>query len=150
MKNGGPSGLAGAQREAVQQVSLFKEMLPGGCPVDEARNLPEQVVVRLVSREALDATDFASHAALGKSRPDEICPCKWSSCSVFGGRKGLQTAIDMVALPRYRKRFSHLAHLQIDGRSGLGVVNDKSGHIDLWMFSSFDPVSAVVRCEQVT
>lgn len=115
--------------------------MPSGatCPPPEASPPERQKVIRFVASAAPSAQDFWSHHALGKMKPPEVDPCRWASCSVFT----TQPAINK--LPSIRRRFKFFVEMEIDETSGV-IKSGMGGHIDLWMFSAFDPLQAILRC----
>lgn len=127
----------------------FKEVLPGNCPPKGATTFQEQVVIRIVTKEKVNDEDFLSHSALGVPCPEAVSLCVCSACSLWSGSQAVSNIIGFSFLPKLKEKFklTHLAHLTIDQNSGVGSVNRRNGHISFWMFDSFDPVAAVVKCE---
>jgi hypothetical protein len=130
--------------DAVIVDGQWREQLPDGCPPLTASQMTQQVLLRLVGPNPISDDDFMSHQALGFAKPDAICACAWSSCSMF------LASIDRHRL-RAMKRFKRLkdktavAHLRIDIDSGVGLTTD--AHVDFWMRQAFDPCSNVQRVE---
>ncbi|WP_417826463.1 hypothetical protein [Thalassospira povalilytica] len=121
----------------------FIEDLPDNCPPDDAQNPEEQYVLRLVSGTDITSEDFFSHAKLGKERPENCCSCKWSSCSVFALPKGNHRTIAHMKLPKLRDR-KFAAKLKVFPQSGLVKESkSKNGHLDFWMFSTFNPIDHI-------
>lgn len=52
-------------------------------------------------------------------------------------------------LPRFKNKKCYVAVLEINKGSGLSLVDEKSTHVDFWMYRSFDPVSALIRVEAI-
>lgn len=122
----------------------FREALPempanATCPPSDANRPERQTVIRLVAAAPPKSDDFCSYHTLGKPKPIDVDPCRWASCSVFTTKPAL------AKLPRIRKRFKFIAELEIDEDSGV-VKAGHGGHLDLWMFSDFDPLQAIVAC----
>lgn len=129
--------------------SEFKETLPPNCPPNGASNPAPQVVLRLVSRQAVSEEDFSSHAKLGKTPPSKVCPCRWASCSVFSTSSGEHRTKAHVKLPKLRGK-RYVAEVQLTPTSGLvQYASSNSGHIDFWMFSTFDPVENVLDVKSI-
>ena len=122
----------------------FRELLPDNCPPEDAHMGGYEVLYRFVPATPATNGDFDSHAAKGKAPPPTVDPCRWSSCSFFRSRKD---ALSKLKLPKAKARFSHFAVVNVPQGSGYSV--EKSGHVDLWMFSTFDPVSAIVKYEEL-
>lgn len=120
----------------------FKEPLPNQCPPESASDSEITEAWRLVSANPPTQDDFKSHAALGKTMPPGVDPCRWSSCSLIATGPAAK-----ALLPKIRARKTHIAKLSIPTGSGL-YVKQKS-HIDFWMFSEFDPTLSVVDVEPV-
>ncbi|WP_331297445.1 hypothetical protein [Methylobacterium oryzae] len=100
---------------------------------------------RLVAAQQVAADDFDSHAKQGKMPPNKsVDLCRWASCSFFTSKARLQ---DLVALPKMRAKYSWAAEVSVP--TGAGVSKSHNAHVDLWMWASFDPVSAVVAVAQV-
>lgn len=117
--------------------SEYKEQLPLECPPETAQRVSRMEVVRALQTGTPTQDDFRSHAALGKINKVGCSPCRWASCSVFVAPNKLEK------LPKIRK-LVYFAHLEIDQTSGV-VQFGNGGHIDLWMFSGFDPLAAVTK-----
>lgn len=122
----------------------FKEELPASCPPPQAHNGGYASLVRFVRNMPPVQSDFESHSKLGKQRPPTVPPCKWASCSLFQTR---DAALAKFKLPRLRQLFSGVAIINIPENSGQSVA--KNGHVDFWMFSSFDPLNSVVDVEEL-
>src|SRR4051812_31500388 len=117
------------------QLPKFKEILPNDCCPPKAAEAPsEQEVVRIVKAKTVDEADFKSHHALGLKCPLGVDPCKWSACSLWGGRDAVQSVLGLPQLPKLRTKLTHLAWLKINANSGVASMNRRNGHISLWMF----------------
>jgi hypothetical protein len=129
---------------------VFREHLPPGCPEEGTEPLSPQVVLRLVFSNPPVAEDFASYAATGRPCPPKVSGCRWASWSVFrGDTTGREAIISVAKLPRFKKRSKFLAHVNVPAGAGLGRIV-QTGHIDFWMFSTFDPASAVLHLEALS
>ena len=122
----------------------FKEALPemsGNdlCPPRDAEAPIKQIVVRFIPAAPPKAEHFLSHHALGRPLPYKVDLCRWASCSVYKDLPALNK------LPKLRERFQSFARLEIDEAAGV-VKLGKGGHLDLWMFSTFDPLNSVLDC----
>ena len=123
----------------------FKEALPPNCPPDGAKNPVPQVVLRLVSNQDVTEEDFFSYAKLGKKPHFDVCPCLLASCSVFSSSSGGHRIGAHIKLPKLRGR-KYVAKVKLTPQSGLvQYANSNSGHIDLWMFSTFNPLENVLE-----
>lgn len=118
----------------------FLESLPASCPPNDAKFDELTGVWRFAASENSSKEEFASHAQLGKTKPDKVDACRWSSCSLFE-EKAMR---NMAKTPRFRDMFR--VKLDIPAASGMHV--NKKGHIDFWMLSTFDPCTAIVEVEK--
>lgn len=123
---------------------MFKEVLPAGCPTQDDGICVGKYVLRFIAGPQATPQDFLSHAALKKPRPKDIDLCSWHSCSCWDASVAEHKVLGMLALPRLRKRYSHVAKMWIDEKAGRLRVKD-TGHIDLWMYASFDPVASTKK-----
>lgn len=122
----------------------FKEILPtmdppDTCPPSDATPPSRQCVVRFVLADPPTIDDFRSHNLLGQPRNPQVDACRWASCSVFSSLPALNK------LPRIRERFKYFVTFEIDENSGV-VKTGRGGHLDLWMFASFDPLGNLICC----
>lgn len=123
----------------------FRENLPEQCPPDDAADVSYSSLWRLVSAQEVCAGDFDSHAKLGKVPPNRsVDLCRWASCSFFTNKAGVQ---NLVALPKMRAKYSWAAEVAVP--VGAGVSKLHNSHVDLWLWSSFDPLAAIVTVAQV-
>ncbi|GLQ67344.1 hypothetical protein [Gluconobacter kondonii] len=118
----------------------FAENLPPSCPPEEAVTPAQREVWRFVPHEKLEELeekDFFSYAALGKQPYSQynVCPCRWSSCSVFSVPTPLE------GLPKLRHKY--VATLSINKFSG--KILQKESHIDFWRYKNFSPLENVVN-----
>lgn len=128
----------------------YIEELPDGCPPDDAVDTDDRLVLRLVPSDNVQIEDFHSHAKLGKSKPKDICGCRWASCSVFNSPDAQHSPNAMVKLPRVRnKALKFVAELALNPSSGKLKDAPTGGHVDLWMYDSFDPIKAVVDVREI-
>lgn len=118
----------------------FREKLPKGCPPGNASSKGFEEVYRLVDNNPPVQTDFDSHEALGLKRIHGACPCRWASCSLFIKK---QAALSLKKLPKFKEKF--VASMAIP--DNVGVSRVRKGHVDFWMFKSFDPTAAVLDVE---
>ena len=120
----------------------FKETLPPSCPPKDAVKGAYEKAFRLVPANPATEEDFKSHAAKGKNPPPDADLCRWASCSLFTVKPTAATL-----LPRLRAKYSFVAILKLV--SGCGYMKEENGHIDFWMFKSFDPVAAILAIEKL-
>lgn len=123
----------------------FKETLPANCPPSQAEHLSDQLVIRFVPQKPATPDHFMSSAAKGDPRPRSVSPCRWASCSVFEATIKPEKIDGLLKYPKLRS-MKFQAFLKINSTAGVCTTAD-SGHIDLWMYDSFDPVAAVARYE---
>ena len=116
---------------------LEAEVMPESCPPANASELERQEAYRFVEASDVTIDDFKSKAALGLSVPPNMCACKWASCSLIPGE---YPNSKIRKLPLFKHR-NFMARVQIDEQSGIGAKTER--HIDLWMYATFDPTSAV-------
>jgi hypothetical protein len=126
---------------------VYKEVLPDQCPPEGALDQPLPGVWRKVSTKDFSEQDFLSHAALGKPRSPIVSECHHASCSFFQSKDKLINVF--TRLPKSRKKPLAVVKLDIPIGSGLSVRNEKTGHIDLWMFGGFSPIESVISLEEV-
>jgi hypothetical protein len=126
----------------------WKEELPLDCPPEGASVLSNQTVLRLVSSATPTAADFLSYAALGLTPKGDDDPCTRCACSVFYYDEKIDRARQLRKLPTLGKR-KHVAYLTLTDTAGVGVPNQKTGHISWWIAHSFDPVAAITKVESV-
>lgn len=127
-----------------QMKTKFKENLPANCPPGNAGPLKQQLLIRLVGSNQPSDEDFKSHGALGKKCPKFVCQCEWTSCSLWNSA---QNVLALPALPKLRKRLTHVAYLQVDEASGMAHLTPRTGHVSLWMAAAYDPVAAISKTE---
>lgn len=124
---------------------VFKEALPAQCPPDGATDKAIREAYRLVKAAHPQGDDFASHAHLGKQRPEVVGECQWASCSLF---TSLMHVKNMPSLPKLRAQGNRfVAKLSVP--RGAGVSLCKGVHVDFWMYATFDPTAAVEAVEQI-
>lgn len=128
--------------DSVQQD--FLEDLPDGCPPEDATPPEAASVIRLAKDPHPDPAHFASHAARGLPLRGPMT-CSYASCSLFFHDAGFDQLNAMRRLPRF-KNFKYAYILKVDANSGLGLAG-AGKHLDLWMFKSFNPVSAIESVE---
>ncbi|MBF0589294.1 MAG: hypothetical protein HQL53_09205 [Magnetococcales bacterium] len=120
------------------------DILPNGCPPAEAEKPKEGEYFRLVDTNPPSQQDFDSiYKLTGKERRN-IDLCRLSSCSLFLGAVGRRNMENKRKLPKLRKKL--IIKIRLNEEAGLMITAD-SGHCDLWMYSDFDPVKAVVSEE---
>ncbi len=120
----------------------FRESLPANCPPPDAVDVAYDGIYRFVSSNPPDDSEFASHAAQGRSPPESVDPCRWASCSFFSKKES-----GIKRLPKVRVRFRFVARLNFP--EGSGLSKEKAGHIEFWFFKAFDPCSAIVGTEAI-
>lgn len=118
----------------------FREKLPNGCPPSDATDRECSEAYRLVPSVTPVATDFASNAAKNEKPPPKCDLCKWASCSLYQDMEILRKKRDTF---KNLRKFEYVAKLKIKVCSGFTLV--ANGHIDFWMFDTFDPISAIVH-----
>jgi hypothetical protein len=71
-------------------------------------------------------------------------PLRWAACSLF-------ESIDIIKkkLVAYKslRKYKFAACVKLPDQSGY-LIED-NGHIDFWMFDSFDPVAAIVHVKEL-
>ena len=135
------------QQENSVSGKIFKEDLSAGCPPHDSIEPKGFSVLRFIKSLPVQEKDFHSHAKLGKPLPKSghVSQCRWASCSVFKKKNNKNQIFAMKRLPRFKK-FMCIAEIKLDSESGMLKETDpKSGHIDFWMYSEFDPVKAVIE-----
>ena len=136
--------------EQLTAVSTYRETLPTNCPPTDATPPNQQIVYRLTLSDPPTQSDFDSNAARGRSMRPNGNACDHASCSmVIACDKGRQRLIDMSNLPFYKEKRTYIAHISIHDKSGTIKINTRSAHVDLWMFSDFDPVAATIKSEEI-
>jgi len=133
----------------VGRAHTFCELLPPGCPPPDAKLASRQIVYGLTKSDPPTHDDFRSHAALQIPRRPNCDLCSHASCSAAVSEAGRQSLIDLSKTSFWKKKKSFIAYLEIDERTGKTKFSAKSTHVDIWMFSGFDPVAAVNRSEEL-
>jgi hypothetical protein len=123
----------------------FRESLPANCPPIDAHDGACACAFRFVSTPTPVAADFDSYAAQNKPIPTGIgvCPCRWASCSLYADLATVEKKRKLKSLRKYR----FAARLTIREQSG--YLKEDSGHIDFWMYDTFDPVAAIVETTEL-
>ena len=131
--------------------ATYRESLPDECPPGDALDTCEMLVLRLVPSESPTEQDFDSYAKLGKEPPKDMCGCRWASCSVFKASQGEHIPAAMKKLPAVRKKLlSHIAEIKLDSNAGKFKSSATgNGHIDLWLYASFSPSSAITTVREI-
>lgn len=120
---------------------VYLEELPLKCPPDDAVNGELDPVYRLLPADKPEIEHFYSHQKLGRGLPNGVDLCRFASCSLFS----CETAARAVAsIPKLRSKVTHIAAVKVDAADGVFLHNTKTKHVDLWPFSTFDVVKAVV------
>lgn len=135
-------GIASSQRLAVAVVKLFDELLPAQCPPASASEQGYEMVFRLVPSNPPSKAHFASKAAEGQRCPPAIDPCSWASCSFFTYKP-----IDLLKLPRIRRKYNFVAKVKIPESTGRSILKDR--HVDYWRYTGVNPAAFVVSVEAV-
>lgn len=117
----------------------YKEDLPDGCPSKDAVDPGDMGVLRLVKGQKVTESDFYSYTRLNRPNLNGIPQCRWSSCSVFKQGKGESLSDKYRFLPKLKLKY--VVVLELNNESGK-IFEGKNGHIDLWMYKEFDPVSS--------
>lgn len=123
----------------------FKEQLPAECPPNSLPHLTKRTVIRFIPAKPALPEHFESYASQGEPLRRGVCPCAWASCSVFVDTMKPEQIAGLLKFPKLRN-MKFQAFVDIDATSGMGSIK-ASGHIDLWMYESFDPVAAVAKYE---
>lgn len=133
---------------AVHAGEVFKEPLPPQCPPADAPVADGRNVLRLIEApDKISAASFHSHAKLGKKVPPTVCPCRWASCSTFNAEAKPHYLTGATKLPKLR-HMKYVAVLHLPPEAGRIKV-DQNGHVDVWMYSDFDPLENVVTYKEV-
>ena len=118
----------------------FREVLPEGCPPDEAHTGACAPAFRLVANKPPIDADFASAAARQEPLPANVSPCRWASCSLF-------VSISVIHKKRQTfkklRKYPYAAEMNIVAESGW--IAQDGAHIDFWMSDTFDPLASVVN-----
>ena len=122
----------------------FMENLPISCPPAAATEADIDGVYRVVTSKSPTIEDFTSHSALNVKRPEAVDPCRWAACSFYRSRS---KAIEIAKLPKFRDSNPHLALLGLTLGSGKLLENKRTTHIDFWMYSTFNPIAAIIETE---
>lgn len=118
----------------------FAEELPAACPPHDAEDVELLGIYRLTCSDSLCESDFASHAALGKTPPKALeDACRWSSCSLT------TNPVLLRKLSKLRHRYAVKLNIPV----GAGLSKAKNCHVDFWRSKSFDLVAAVECVEGV-
>ncbi|UWQ55107.1 hypothetical protein [Leisingera caerulea] len=120
----------------------FLEELPVGCPPDDAEDGLLEEVWRFHQGVTPKPEHFFSHAKLGKNNHRNVCQCVFSSCSLFKTKRARQ----MAKLPFFKKKMA--SELKIPAKSGK-FLQGRDGHVDFWMYTSFDPLASILRTEKL-
>ena len=122
--------------------TMYKEQLTiitgETCPPVDATLPSDMVGYRLVRNTPPVKDDFLSHAALGKIKPPDVDECRWRSCSLAGDKTKL---VNLNGLPKI-KGAAAIVKVSLNNLSGMVKLNQKNTHIDLWMFTDFDPLAS--------
>ncbi len=118
----------------------FKEELPEKCPPASAKDVEHLKVLRFVDCAEVKVEDFHSHRALGLQIKGAT-ECDLAACSLFTCTKS-KGFIRARKFPRLRNKA--VAVLDIPEGAGLSLINS-DGHVNFWMYNSFDPLSAVTE-----
>ena len=118
----------------------YKEKLPEtSCPPNESLEDSLSEVWRFIPEPTAKMEDFLSHNAKGHINRRNADECAFASCSLFNSIARVRE----LAKTQFFKKM-HAAELNIPKNSGKYTVGSK-GHIDFWMYDSFDPLSAIVQ-----
>ncbi|WP_145962685.1 hypothetical protein [Rhizobium phaseoli] len=125
---------------------MYLEKLPDSCPPNTSTDDAISGVFRMVDDKVANNHDFQSHAAKGKKPLFPVDPCKWASCSLFRDKN--QIVNISAKLPKPRSHANYVAELDIPVASGRWV-DGKKGHVDFWMYGTFNPIAAIVKIEHL-
>jgi len=123
----------------------FREPLPPLCPPTDAKQQAYPAAYRLLETNPPPTNSFDSYNKLNKP-PYDADPCIRAACSLFRSKKEALTAIKLPGL----KGHSFIAELDIPAGAGVSKCNDKNGHIRMWMYDTFDPISAIKKVEELS
>jgi len=124
----------------------FREELPDACPPPEAKAIALSGVYRFLPSANPKNEHFDSYCLLkGPKPPPTVTLCQWSACSLFVTR---EKAVAKIKLQKLRSRFSHFAILDVPANAGYSE-SGQNGHLSLWMLKHFDPVTAILKIEEI-
>jgi hypothetical protein len=126
-----------------KQKVTFREILPAGCPPIDANLEDEFIVIRLAKTGNPTQECFHSHAVIGLLPVGDNDPCEFASCSFFRAIDPTDYARSIKKLPNFKKYFTHAFFMTTCASMGKYRLNKKTKHVDVWFYSSFDPVAAV-------
>lgn len=118
----------------------YLEELPEQCPPAEATNNALGPAFRILPSAQPAIEHFHSYKKLGLPKPDGVDDCRYVSCSLFTEES---RARKIAGLPKKRAASTHLAKLMIPHGVGAALVNEKTKHVDFWMFDTFNVAAAV-------
>ncbi|TXM96737.1 hypothetical protein FV242_33180 [Methylobacterium sp. WL64] len=121
----------------------FAEQLPANCPPADAAKTSKRQLLRLGRKDPPTPQCFESYSAKGRTCDDDTDPCEHASCSTFIHYENDDFAQALSRLPSFKKFYKYLHFMNIDEKTGIMKINQYTGHVDLWIFSTFDPVSSV-------
>lgn len=120
----------------------FIEGLPTACPPNHAVDVSYPQIWRVVTASTCCADEFKSHAARGQKAPPTVDECEFAACSMSTDFNKIRKLATRLPKKRYPKPY--IAELSIPSGAGVSICDQKSAHVNFWMYASFDPVSAVV------
>jgi len=124
----------------VWEFMKFRELLPEGCPPDDADEVfAERDVFRLVRTHSPTIDDFRSHRAEKPDGKFGVSECQARGLSVHVDRRDSERALKLPAL---RGRFICLVHL----RAGAGRIQQtgRPSHHTWWPLAEFN---ILANCE---
>lgn len=125
---------------------MYHEDLPLSCPPQLSKDDQISNAYRRVDDKVATIGDFASQAAKGVEPLFPVDPCKWASCSLFLNKA--QIVNISAKLPKPRSHSNYVAEMNIPASSGRWLAG-KKGHIDFWMYGTFNPLAAIVKIEHL-
>ncbi|MBF0154878.1 MAG: hypothetical protein HQL64_14145 [Magnetococcales bacterium] len=135
----------GADQGSRAEGGTFAEDLPYDCPPSSAVECDERLAYRFLKSSPATMESFHSHAKLGKRKPKDVPECFWASCSLIDiDRKDILESRRKI--PKFKNK--PVAVIQLDCQSGM-IKSSNSGHVDFWMYSSFNPLAAIKSVEGV-
>lgn len=117
----------------------YWEQLPPQCPPATAADVALSGAFRIVFNNPPTKDDFKSKRALGHEMEPDGDECRFSSCSLF---TCVRKVGNVAGLPKVRARNPFVASIDVPVGAGKSLTRKK--HVDFWMYSTFDPVGAVV------
>lgn len=119
----------------------YLEDLPLKCPPDDATKGELTPLYRLLPADQPKIEHFYSHHKRGGRLPSGLDLCRFASCSLFTCETTARAVV--ASSPKLRSKVTHVAAVKVDAADGVYLHNEKTKHVDLWPFSTFDVAKAV-------